>query len=290
MRIALLVWLLALLSTTAAVALGADHVTTNAVKKSPVAAAVEAQRVLVIAHRGNSKVAPENTLPSFASAVKVGVDFVELDYYHSADGALVVFHDKTLDRCTDACQKWGGKKIPLAARSLAELRTLDAGTWFDAKFAGTRIPTLEEACDTIQPGSMTLIERKDGDAAACLALLRRKKLISRVAVQAFDWKYLAGLHRLAPEVVLGALGDKKLTPKRLSEIESCGARFVGWKHEDLTKADIDRVHAKGLKAWTYTVDDPKTAAVLLDWGIDGLISNVPARMKQVVAGHMRAGK
>jgi len=260
------------------------------VKPSVAAATVEAKRPLVIAHRGNSKVAPENTLPAFASAVQVGVDFVELDYCHTADGSLVVFHDKTLDRCTDACQQWGGKKIPLAAKSLAEIRLLDAGSWFEPQFAGTRIPTLEEALDVIQPGSMTLIEHKSGDAAACFELLQRKQVVPRVAVQAFDWSYLADLHQLAPEMVLGALGDKKLTPKQLAEIMACGARFVGWNHEELTKADIDNLHAQGLKVWCYTVDDPKTARRLLDWGIDGLISNVPARMKEVVAERGRATK
>jgi len=283
MRIALLLSLVAFIVSSAFVAPGADDV-----KKSPVAAAVESDRVLVIAHRGDSKVAPENTLPAFESAVNVGVDFVELDYYHSADDALVVFHDKSLDRCTDACQKWGGQKIPITKKSLADLRTLDAGTWFNAKFAGTKIPTLEEALEVIQPGSMTLIERKGGNAAACVELLKRKKLVPRVAVQAFDWKYLVDMHRLAPEIVLGALGDKQLTPARLAEIEASGARFVGWNHEDITKADIDALHAKGLKAWVYTVDDPKVANRLLDWGIDGLISNTPARMKEMVARHPRA--
>ncbi len=129
-------------------------------KPSPALAAVQSNRPLVIAHRGHNKVAPENTLPAFAAALPLGVDFVELDYFHSADGVPIVFHDQTLDRCTDAYRKWRGKKIPLASKSLAELRTLDAGAWFDPKFAGTRIATLEEALDVIQPGSMTLIERK----------------------------------------------------------------------------------------------------------------------------------
>lgn len=216
MKIARSVLLVSLVAASASFALGADDVKPSPAQKlSPVAATVDTPRVLVIAHRGDSKVAPENTLPAFASAVQVGVDFVELDYYHSADGALVVCHDKTLDRCTDACQKWGGKKIPLAARSLAELRSLDAGNWFDPKFAGTRIPTLEEAFDVIQPGSMTLIERKDGDAAACVKLLKRKQVVPRVAVQAFDWDYLADLHQLSPEVVLVRWATSSLRPRDL---------------------------------------------------------------------------
>lgn len=162
--------------------------------------------VLVIAHRGDSRVAPENTLPAFASAVKAGADLVELDYLHSADGIPVVMHDSELDRTTNACQVFGGTKIPLARKTLAELGQLDAGSWFDARFQGTRLPRLDESLDTIQNGSMTLIERKEGDAATCVKLLEDKKLLDQVVVQAFDWNYLKDCHALAPGVVLGALG------------------------------------------------------------------------------------
>ena len=152
-------------------ALALNPSATNAAEKTATSAArakVASQGVLIIAHRGDSKVAPENTLPAFASAVKAGADLVELDYLHSADGVPVVFHDGELDRTTNACKLWGGTKIRLTSKSLAELEQLDAGSWFDGKYAGTPIPRLDQALDTIQDGSMTLIERKHGDAATAL--------------------------------------------------------------------------------------------------------------------------
>ena len=163
--------------------------------------------ILVIAHRGDSKVAPENTLPAFASAVKAGADLVELDYYHSADGVPVVCHDADLDRTTDATTLWGGTKLKLTAKNLSELKQLDAGSWFGKRFAGTRIPTLAEALDTIQAGSVTLVERKGGDPATCIELLNQKKMLEQVVVQSFDWDYLAECHRLAPKLALAALGN-----------------------------------------------------------------------------------
>jgi len=84
-------------------------------------------RALVIGHRGYNVIAPENTLPSFEMALKAGADLVELDYHHSRDGVPVVMHDFTLDRTTDATNHWHTNTIKIADKTLAEIRTLDAG-------------------------------------------------------------------------------------------------------------------------------------------------------------------
>lgn len=252
-----------------------------------IAGVMRMERVAVIAHRGDSRVAPENTLPAFEAAVRLGVNLVELDYLHTADGVPVAFHDETLDRLTDARALWGGEKIPLASKSLAELKTLDAGRWFGSQFAGTRIPTLSEAIDAILAGSLPLIERKAGDAATFVELIERKQCLGRVAVMAFDWDYLAECHRLCPYLTLGALGEKELTSRQLDEIQALGASFVGWNNDYLTKAHIDAIHARGLRAWVWTVDDPQRAEQLIDWGINAITSNVPAVIKDVVAAKRR---
>jgi glycerophosphoryl diester phosphodiesterase len=249
---------------------------------------VVASGILVIAHRGDSKVAPENTLPAFASAVAARADLVELDYLHSADGVPVVFHDDELDRTTDACQRWGGTKIKLATKTLDELRTLDAGTWFDKKFAGTRIPTLDEALDTIQAGSMTLIERKEGDPATCVELIQRKNLLDRVVVQSFDWDFLEGCHKRAGNLVIAALGDEEFTPHKLDDVGRTGARVVAWEDKYTTAGSIGAIHAKGYRAWVWTVDDPQRVAELVEAGIDGIITNVPAQTRAAVQAALGA--
>jgi glycerophosphoryl diester phosphodiesterase len=267
-----------------AVLLATSEAASFAVDSAPATAQnrIASKRVLVIAHRGDSKVAPENTLPAFASAVRVGADLVELDYYHSSDGVPVVFHDDKLDRTSNACSLWGGTEIKLDTKTLADLRRLDAGSWFGAKFAGTPIPTLAEALDVIQNGSMTLIERKAGDPNTCVALLSEKKLLDQVVVQAFDWQFLAACHQLAPKLVLGALGEKELTSERLDEIAKSGATVVGWHDEHLDAAGIHAIHARGWKAWVWTVDEPQRAAQLVQAGIDGIITNYPAQIRKVV--------
>jgi glycerophosphoryl diester phosphodiesterase len=237
---------------------------------------------LIIAHRGDSKVAPENTLPAFRSAVKAGADLVELDYLHSADGVPVVFHDKYLDRTTNAQRLWGGAKIELTTKTLAELEQLDAGLWFDEKFQGTRLPRLDESLDAIQNGSMTLIERKQGDAATCVKLLRDKKLIDNVVVQAFDWDFLTACHQLAPQLVLAALGHEEVTAEKLDKVAKTGASVVGWEDKYTTPETIRQMHDRGWKVWVWTVDDPARAVALVQAGADGIITNRPADIRRAV--------
>lgn len=239
---------------------------------------------LIIAHRGDSSHAPENTLPAFASAVKLKADLVELDYYHSQEGVPVVIHDNFLGRTTDAEAIFGKAKMLVEETPLADLQKLDAGAWFDPKFKGTKLPTLMESLDLIQAGSVTLIERKKGDAATCIKLLREKKLVDQVVVQSFDWKYVRECHELEPTLVLAVLGGGKdaLSPARLDAAAATGASIVAWDHAKLTKAQITAIHARGLKAWCYTVDDSARAQELAAAGIDGIITNAPGKVLKVV--------
>jgi glycerophosphoryl diester phosphodiesterase len=122
---------------------------------SPAEALIELSRPLVIAHRGYSQFAPENTLPAFQLGLRAGADLVELDYHHTKDGVPIVIHDADLDRTTDATNRWGGSKLNVTAYTAAELQALDAGTWFSPNFTGTKLPTLAEAVAHIQkfPGA-----------------------------------------------------------------------------------------------------------------------------------------
>ena len=177
---------------------------------APALKLLNAKRTLVIGHRGYPQFAPENTMPSWKLALEAGADLAELDYYHTKDGQLIVIHDPTLDRTTDATNRWGGKKISVTSKTAAELQTLDAGSWFDRKYAGTKLPLLTDVLDFVRgAGGVTLIERKEGDAATCVKMLREKKLINQVIVQAFDWEYLKNFHELEPRQLLGALGPPK---------------------------------------------------------------------------------
>ena len=253
------------------------------------------KRPLVIGHRGYSHLAPENTMPAFKLAKAAGADLVELDYHHTKDNQMIVIHDATLDRTTDATNRWGGAKVRVDSKTLAELQTLEAGNWFTPPYPGTRLPTLAEAIDEIQNGGgVTLIERKEGDAGSCVALLKEKGLVNALIVQAFDWSYLSNFHSLCPEQVLGALGppkfkgrtlteaEKKMSPAWIDEAKKCGARIVVWNKE-VTKETVAYAHKQGLEVWVYTIDDPAVATDLLNLGVDGIITNNLAVIWRAVA-------
>ena len=120
---------------------------------------------VVVAHRGDSSAYPENTEVAFRAAVRAGAPMVEFDVFQSKDGAWVCMHDLTLDRTTDASDRLGRRGVQVDELTLAQLRELDAGSWFGDAFRGARIPTLEEALAAIAP-AIPMIERKGGDARA----------------------------------------------------------------------------------------------------------------------------
>jgi glycerophosphoryl diester phosphodiesterase len=273
-------WLL--VAVVGAMVGGSWHVHADEAKLSKAAELVSSKRVLVIAHRGASAKAPENTIPAFEAALATKCDLIELDYYHSADKVPVVFHDKTLDRTTNAIQALGKEKIAIGSLTAAKLQSLDAGAWFKPEFAGAKIPTLVESLDCIQNGGVTLIERKGGDAATIVKLLDEKKLRGEVVVQAFDWKYIADCRRLAPDLVLGCLGSKELGPSEVAAMKAAGANVVGWSHKDLTAANIKRVHNAGMQCWAYTINDAERAKELIAAGLDGIITDDPALQLKVV--------
>ena len=254
------------------------------------------KRPVVIAHRGFSAFAPENTLPAFQLALESGADLVELDYRQSADGQLLVIHDTDLDRTTDARLHWGSKHIKVEDQPAWETRSLDAGSWFDPKYAGTRVPFLGEALDLIQPRAIPLLERKAGDVESIATLLETKHLVGRVVVQSFDWQFLRALHERLPKQPLAALGPLsgvpgvkrapgmfgQLTGRWIKALRKTGASVVVW-NKQISRTAVHQAHQQGLQVWVYTINRPELAQRLLHLGVDGLITNNPALIWKTMA-------
>jgi glycerophosphoryl diester phosphodiesterase len=242
-----------------------------------------ARGTIIVAHRGDSGEAPENTIPAFKSALGRGATLVELDFYTTKDEVLVCFHDRTLDRTTDVVSLWKKKKARIIDYTLAELASLDAGAWKDARFKGTRIPTLESALRTIQEGSATMIEHKEGKPTALVALLRRLDLVSDVLVQSFDWKFLDEVHRLEPRLALAALGGSKSKPhpegKVLQEIQRTGAGMVHWSFRRIRPEDVASLHAAGLLVCVYTINTDADYDRAIDMGVDAITTDFPGRLR-----------
>jgi glycerophosphoryl diester phosphodiesterase len=210
----------------------------------------------------------------------------------------VVMHDSTLDRTTNAVELWGDEEIAVWSKTMDELRELDAGGWFGPWFGGVGVPSVAEVLDVIQPGSISLIERKRGDAATIVRLLREKEMLDDVVVQAFDWAFLADCHALAPGVVLGALGPPRqadgsryppeqryMNAEFLDRVEASGARIVGWNHRWVTEEGIREARDRGLQVWLYTINDLDTTLRFLEMGVDGIISDNPPMVWKAIALH-----
>ena len=248
--------------------------------------ALSSPRPLVVAHRGDSAHHPENTLSAFRAAVELGVPIQEFDVRQFACGTLGCIHDATLDRTSDAARVLGPGAL-VANTPLDVAHRADAGSWFDEAHRGERIPTLRDALAVMLPSSVPLIEHKAGDAQRYVETLRATDTAKKCIVQSFDWHFVAEVHRLAPEIALGALGPNPVfaTPGEhaIEAARNCGAGLLHWRATDLTRSAVERAHAFDLLVCTYTTDDE------LGWlggaalGVDAMCTNDPAEMSRAMA-------
>lgn len=230
---------------------------------------------LIIAHRGASVEAPENTLAAIKAAHRAGADWVEWDTRVTADGRLLLQHDKTLEGFT-------GEKVAVETLAFEQARQYDVGSWFDQRFAGEKMPELAEAIGAALPGLVPLIERKTGSAEQHFKVLQGKDVMEKVVVQAFNWDFLQELRKLAPGLRLGALGEGGISDEKLATIAGLKVGFVGWKATDLKRGDVERLHGIGVDVAVWTVDDPLEIRKFVSWGVDAIITDDPANTRKVV--------
>ncbi|MCO5052204.1 MAG: hypothetical protein M9920_07870 [Verrucomicrobiae bacterium] len=232
---------------------------------------INAADVLSIGHRGDSRFAPENTVAAFRAA-EGKADMVETDVYVSADGYLVIMHDSTVDRTTDGTGA-------ITSKTLAQIKQLDAGSWFGPQFIGERVPTLEEMVTNTLPFATPLIEHKQGSASVYLSELQRLGVVDQVVVQSFDWNFLTAIHALAPNLKLAALGSGALTQAKLNDAIAAGVGTMAWERSSVTPDVLEMVHNAGLKMFVWTVDSISEIRYFIAIGVDGIISNDPGAVK-----------
>jgi glycerophosphoryl diester phosphodiesterase len=241
--------------------------------------------VEVIAHRGFSAAAPENTLAAFAAAIACGADRIEFDVQLTADGVAVVIHDDDLDRTTDG-------KGPVGGRRLDEIVGLDAGAWFGAEFRGTRVPTLDETLALARERIAVNVEIKAGArvsslAEAVVALLARHRLLGTAIVSSFDPQAIAGARRLHEDLRLEILHDDASRPPGPDDLDRAlrlGASGFSVSREEIAAVPWlpGEAHARGLGLKVYTVDDPAEAVRLAALGVDGIFTNRPDALLKVL--------
>ncbi len=230
--------------------------------------------MLNIAHRGASGRFPENTLRAFAAAIEAGAQMCELDVQLTLDGGVVVIHDETVERTTDG-------RGTVRSMTLAELKCLDAGVRFGREFAGERIPTLQEVM-TLAEGRCGLnIEIKSvGVERKVCELIVERRTLATAMISSFDWDALAVVRHFEPRVRVGLLASQ--WPARLvGAAFELRAESINPRSDILTEDLCIAAHERSLSVYTWTVDEPDEMRRLIAFGVDGIMTNYPERLREV---------
>jgi glycerophosphoryl diester phosphodiesterase len=243
-----------------------------------------ADPVEIVAHRGASQDAPENTVAAIKLAWEQQADASEFDVFLSKDDKIVVLHDKDLKRTA-------GVDKPVVQMTLAELRALDVGKWKGPKFAGERLPTLDEMLATVPAGKRAFVEVKCGPEIVpeLDRLLTASKLKpEQTPVIAFNADVIAAVKKARPDVPaywLVSLNSKNKKPPtaadviaRAREIKADGLDLSATP--ELDEAFAKAVKAAGLKLYVYTVNDVPTAKRMVGLGVDGITTDRPAWLRE----------
>jgi glycerophosphoryl diester phosphodiesterase len=259
-----------------------------------VAAQPEKVSVITTAHRGAMAYAPENTLAAFEVGIEQAATWIESDVQLSKDGVAVLMHDTTLSRTTNVEEVFPDRAPwRVADFTLEEIKQLDAGSWFGEEFAGEPVPTLAEMVKQVRSSrSGILMELKSPELYPGVeqvvadvfdsfpGYLTSAVASERLAVQSFNWTSMATFAELQPEVPVGLLGTVPV-----ADLAAYGqwADQVNPNYGAVTADYVDAVHEAGMVINPYTVNDVAVMARLLDYGVDGIITNRPDVLEDLLA-------
>lgn len=242
------------------------------------------REVLTVAHRGASGRAPENTLTALAAAVADGADLLEFDVRRTRDGALVLMHDPTLTRTTDARRVFPDRAPWLVSDfTLAELRRLHAGGTRGEGLAGETVPTLDEALGMARAARVgALVELKPGSDGRLpvveLVAALQGRAHRTVTVQSFDVAGLRHVRALMPSVRIAVLGSPGRADLRAL---SQWADQVHPHHRRVDRRLVEEAHGWGMRCMVWTVNRPARMRHCLSLGVDGVITDHPALLRDL---------
>jgi glycerophosphoryl diester phosphodiesterase len=232
----------------------------------------------IVAHRGGGKLAPENTLEAIDTGARFGIKMIEFDAKLSADDVVFLLHDDLVDRTSTG-------RGPAARMTQAQLQVLDAGNWFDPRFAGARMPTLAEVAERcFEKGLAANIEIKP-----CAGRdVETGRLVAREAARlwagaglapllsSFSYAALETAAQAAPELPRGMLYETIPNDWR-AQARALSCVSLHANHETLDARMVGEIRDSGLRILAYTVNEPERARLLATWGVDG-ICNKPKDM------------
>ena len=228
----------------------------------------------MIAHRGDSLHAPEQTIAAFRRAAALGADMIEADVRRTRDGRLVLLHDPNVDRTTNG-------HGPVAALTLDELRRLDAGSWFSSAFAGERVPELGELYELAEREGVALCLEPKREAPAEQGALARELA-----------REIASRNRLGGDVLASFDHDALARAARevhgrtlVAQVSAIGARIVQHHHADLTPAVVADVQGSGIDVWAWPVNTRGEIERVLDFGVAGVMGDDVAALVTCAGAH-----
>jgi glycerophosphoryl diester phosphodiesterase len=232
----------------------------------------------VVAHRGASAFAPENTVASYKWAMERGSTAHECDVHLTSDGEIVVIHDDTLDRTTSGTGR-------VDATTLASIRSLDAGSWFHRKFTGEPVPTLDDVLEVTR-GTVLVVEIKEGPGMveAIRDLLDARQQRDEVVIFSFDHDMIRTAHELLPDVpsvFLAWREDQAYGSLDVAEAMGLGASAIGFDHRTVTKELVQTAHAAGLAVFAWTANKRTAIRRVRGLGVDVVISDYPDRAARI---------
>lgn len=245
---------------------------------------------VVIAHRGASRLAPENTISAIKRARALGAKAVEFDVHKSADGEIVVIHDATLGRTTS------GKGF-VSRAPWSKLRTLDAGSWFSKEFAGEKIPRLRDALEALGEDMVAAIEIKT--KAAVMTDIRNELERTGTSDRAIIFSFKAHQVRAAAKIIPDVPALFLVEPEErdsvypasiVAEAKAMGADMIGLYHRAVEAQIVEASHKAGLSLFVYTVDEDSDVRRMVDLGVDGIISNHPRATESRIHRFQSASK
>jgi glycerophosphoryl diester phosphodiesterase len=231
--------------------------------------------VAVTAHRGASIGAPENTMASFNAALAAGADFIELDVQRASDGTVVVVHDGDLMRL-------GGDPRKVGSLAWPDFASVDVGSHFDPSFAAERVPKLEHVIDVVRGRMKINVELKynvpDPELApAVIDLLRSKQFLDQVVITSLDAAALHQVKGIDPDVKTGLI-----VTAAVGNVAQTEADFVSLNAAQATTSLVRRMHAAGKQVHVWTVNTPEAMQVMMERGVDNIITDDPALLRKVM--------
>ncbi|NBD27051.1 glycerophosphodiester phosphodiesterase [Paenibacillus glycinis] len=234
--------------------------------------------IAVGAHRGASAYAPENTMAAFERAAACGAELIELDVQLTKDGEIAVFHDLKIDKTTNG-------HGPLSDYTLAELRELDAGSWFSEAYAGARIPTLAETLAWARDRIWLSIEMKQPKDLEEVELAHRTaRLVAEhgmnghVQLMSFQHRLVKAVRDVNPNVLTAPICAQWVEDP-IELLQGLQAQIINTPVQHLSKERVDRLHEHGFYVYGSMSDDPGVFARLRAMGVDAMDTNIPDVMR-----------